>query len=86
MDYEIVAIRGKRSLNGGLSSVSVFVRANNEYYFFDCFKSVVEGMPTEKRGDIPLENWFTHLRKFSEDDYKNYPEFVEAIDKYFKER
>ena len=86
VNYEIVSIRGERSKELDLFGVTVFVRANNQYYYFDFYGNLVQGRPTGKRGDIPLGNWFIDIRDFTEQDYEDYPEFVKGIEKYFKER
>ena len=85
-NYEIVAIRGEREPKLDLFGVTVFARANNQYYYFKFYGNSVEGIPTGKRGDIPLGNWFMDVRDFTEKDYVDYPEFVKGIEKYFKGR
>ena len=84
--YEIVAIKGERDSKLGLLDVTVFARANNQYYYFTFYNNSIEGRPTGKRGDIPLGNWFMDIRDFEEQDFIEYPEFVDAIEKYFKGR
>ena len=84
--YEIVAISGERDTKLDLFGVSVFARANNQYYCFDYFGNLVQGRPTDKKGNIPLGNWFMDIRDFTEQDYEDYPEFVKGIEQYFKER
>ena len=85
-NYEIVAISGEREPKLDLFGVTVFARANNQYYYFNFYGNLVEGRPTGKRGDIPLGNWFIGIRDFTEKDYDDYPEFVKGIERYFKER
>jgi hypothetical protein len=84
--YEIVAISGERTQDMGIYEITIFVRAYSQYYYFNYYGNLSQGKETGKQGDIPLGNWFLDIREFTKKDYDDYPEFVKAIDKYFKER
>lgn len=69
--------------------IRVFVRANNTYYVFLSKHGIDVDEPIilwDYNAHIPLGNWFPYIREFSGDDYFNFLQFVEAIDKYFKNK
>lgn len=82
--YEILGVSGKR-YGEDMSSVAVFVKANNYYYQFRSWSGETVDtvlVLTSKSVDIPLGNWF-YVRNFEGKDIVEYADFVEAIDDYF---
>ena len=84
--YEIIAKSGERISGCGIVDVQIFVKANNHYYVFDSSDGETVNEPRilkNKSVNIPLGNWF-FVENFEAEDFAKYPEFMEAIEKYFE--
>ena len=86
MKYEILAKSGERIKGCGFIDVQIFVRANNAYYVFstkDNKEIIANKLPIQKVW-IPLGNWF-YVEEFKEEDYDKFPQFIDAIKKFYDE-